>query len=260
MRTIAFLSLLALILVGACGEDGIEAPDNRFSAQDTFAFDVTKASRRELTLQGVNGAITVSGLPGATAVSIFAITRVESESQADADARISQIEVKVDSTVNAVLVETVQPKDTQGRNYIVNYTITCPADLQVVVAYANGTTLLQDINNSVSIGAANSEVVLEDIVGSAMVSLANGSIDGRVTIPTGGTIGMAMANGEINLEIPKSTSAQFHAETANGSVTVVGLDLQGAVIERYKVTGTLGSGDGTISMTMANGTIYVECF
>jgi len=260
MRTSWLLSLLALVLFSACGEDGVEGPNNRFSAQDTFAVEVTKASRRELNLQAASGSITVSGLPGATAVSIFAITRVESDSQADADAGISQIEVEVDSTADAVLVETVQPTNTQGRNYIVNYTITCPADFQVVVASANGSIVVRDIKSGVSIGAANSGIVLEDIVGDTEVILANGTIDGRVTIPTNGTININAANGKIDLEIPQSTSAQFLAEALNGSVTVVGLFLQNAVIEPNRVSGVLGTGDGTVTLKADNGEIYVEGF
>jgi DUF4097 and DUF4098 domain-containing protein YvlB len=255
------LLLLVSVVFSACGDDdGVEGPNNRFSAQDTFSVDVTKSSRRGLNLQAASGSITVSGLPGATAVSVFAITRVESDSQADADARISQIEVEVDSTADAVLVETVQPNNTQGRNYIVDYTITCPVDFQVVVASANGSIVVRDIDGGVSIGAANSGVVLDDVVGDTEVILANGTIDGRVTIPTNGTINMNAANGKINLEIPQSTSAQFLAVAGNGSVTVVGLFLQNSVIEPNRVSGVLGAGDGTVTLNAANGEIYVEGF
>jgi hypothetical protein len=252
--------MVLLILSSACDDDGVEGPDNRFSAQDTFVYDVTKASRRELNIQAVNGSITVTGSPGAAAVSIFAITRVEAASQADADARISQIEVEVDSTVDAVLIETLQPTNTEGRNYIVDYEISCPPDLQVAAAYANGSTIVRDLGNSVSIGAANSEVTLDNHSGSAMVGMANGSVDARITMPPGGLIGVTTGNGEIDLAIPLSTSAQFLAETANGGVTVVGLNLQGGVVEPNKVTGTLGDGNGTISLIVSNGTIYVEGF
>lgn len=256
------LLMALLILLSGCDDDGVEGPDNRFSAQDTFAYDVTKASRRELNIQAVNGSITVTGSPGAAAVSIVAITRVESDSQADADARISQIEVEVDSSSSdvAVLIETLQPSDTEGRNYIVDYEIRCPADLQVAATYANGTTLVRDLGNSVSIGAANSDVTLDNLSGSAMVGMANGSVDARITMPPGGTIDITTGNGEIDLAIPLSTSAQFDAETANGGVTVVGLNLQGGVVEPNRVTGTLGDGNGTISLIVANGAIYVEGF
>jgi len=263
MRTSVVLTILVLIMIAGCGDDDIGSPNNRFSAQDTFAVDVTKAARRELDLSGVNGTISITGASSATTISVFAVTRVESDTQADADARLPQIEVNVDSTVNnntVVNVETIQPTNTEGRNYIVNYTITLPRDFNIVVNSANGDVPLKNINGIVSVNLANGSVLLDGIVGNTAINAANGSIEGRVTLPVSGAIDMNLANGKINLEIPQSTSAQFHAEVGSGGVTVVGLFLQDAVIERYRVTGTLGNGDGTIDLNIANGEIYVEGF
>jgi DUF4097 and DUF4098 domain-containing protein YvlB len=260
MRTSVVLTLLALITIASCGDDDIGSPSNQFSAQDTFIVDVTKATRRGLNLTGVNGSVSITGVSGATSISVFAVTRVEAPTQADANARLPQIEVQVDSTALAVIVETNQPKNTEGRNYVVNYTITVPQDFSIVINSANGDVKLKDINGIVSVNQANGNVKLDDIVGSTTVGMANGSVEGRVTLPLSGTLDINLANGEIDLEIPQSTSAQFRAEVGNGSVTVVGLNLQNAQVERYRVTGTLGGGDGTIDLDIANGEIYVEGF
>ena len=260
MRTTVVLSLLAVFLISACDDDGIEAPQNPFAAQDTFNVAVTKSSRRELDLRAVNGAISITGDAGATTISVFAVKRVEAPTQADADARVRQIEVVVDSTADAVSVETVQPTNTEGRNYIVNYVVQVPRDFNIVVTSANGDVALKNINGIVSATIANGRVSLAGIVGSTTVVVANGVIDGQVTLPLGGLLDMRVANGEIDLMIPQSTSAQFHAEVEIGSVTVVGLNLQNAVVERRRVTGTLGGGDGAVSLIVANGEIFVEGF
>jgi len=260
MRTTVFFFLLAVFLISACDDDGIEAPQNPFAAQDTFDVTVTKSSRRELDLRAVNGTISITGDAGATTISVFAIKRVEAPTQADADARVRQIEVVVDSTGDAVLVETVQPSKTEGRNYIVNYEVQVPRDFNIVVTGANGDVALDDINGIVSVTMANGRASLAGVVGSTTVILANGAIDGQVTLPLGELLDMRVANGEIDLMIPQSTSAQFHAEVEIGSVTVVGLNLQDAVVERRRVTGRLGAGDGAVSLIVANGDIFVEGF
>jgi hypothetical protein len=262
MRTSAVLSLAFALVVAACSDDEIVGPDNRFSAQDTFAVNVTNASRQELILSAVNGTVSITGVSGATAISIFAVKRVEAPTQADADARISGIDVNVDSTStpDALTVETDQPNNTAGRNYLVYYAITVPDDFNLVVNAANGEVTLKDINSPVTVNQANGTVLLDDIVGTTQVGMANGTVDGRVTMPTGGTIDFNLANGEIALEIPQSTSAQFSAEVEIGSVTVVGLNLQNAQVERNRVTGTLGAGEGMIDLDIANGEIFVEGF
>jgi hypothetical protein len=258
--SVVFLLVMSSLLFSACGDDGVESPEKRFSAQDTFAVDVARASRKELDLYGVNGTIIVEGSPGATAVSVFAVMRVESDTQADADAHLAQLGVQVDSTDQAVLVETTQPTQSGGRNYIVNYTVTLPQGFNVVVNNANGNVTLRRVVGIISIDLGNGAVSLDNDEGSTAINLANGTIGGRVTLPPGGEMSMNLANGNVNIEIPQSTSAQFHAETGIGSVTVVGLYLQGAVIEQDRVTGTLGGGDGTIDLSVANGDIYVEGF
>jgi hypothetical protein len=254
------LPLLVPVLIAACGDDSVESPENRFSARDTFAVDVTKSSRSELDLTGINGTIAVKGVAGATAISVRAIARVESDSQADADARISQITVDVDSTGDAVLVETQQPSNTGGRNYVVDYTVTVPRSFNVFVTGVNGSVPIEGIDGFVTVDFTNGSVALNGIVGGTAVNLVSGRIDGRVTIPPSGELDVDVASGFVKLGIPISTSAQFEAVTGTGTVTVVGLNLQGGVVESNRVTGTLGGGDGTVSVTAAVGDITVEGF
>lgn len=259
MRTSVVMPLFSLALLTACDND-VYPPRNRFSAQDTFAVDVTRASRQQLVLVSVNGTVSVTGVSGATDISIFAVKCVESDSQVDANDRLSEIEVDVDSTDSSVIVHTMQPTNTEGRNYIVDYTVTVPREFGVLVDGANGDMTVQRIDGNVSVDLANGTVYLGEIVGGTFVNLANGIIDAQVTLPLGKRLILSAANGEITLRIPQTTSAQFSAEAGRGRVTVVGLNLQNAEIKRYRVTGTLGNGEGLVAVNVANGAIYVEGF
>jgi DUF4097 and DUF4098 domain-containing protein YvlB len=259
MRTTAVLSLLLLALLSAC-EGDVYPPRYRYSAQDTLTVDVTQSNRKQLVLIAVNGSITITGTPGATDISIFAVERVEAYSQADAEDGLSEIEVDVDSTDASVIVQTNQPSGSGGRNYIVNYTITVPSEFGMVVDGANGDVSIERVDGYVSVHLANGSIYLGGILGGVTATLANGNIDGQVTLPLGERLVLSTSNGEINLSIPQTTSAQFYAETGRGTVTVVGLDLKNAEIKRYRVTGTLGYGEGLVSLNVANGTIFVQGF
>ena len=64
----------------------------------------------------------------------------------------------------------------------------------------------------------------------------------------------------IDLSIPQTTSAQFSATLATGSITLTNLILSNDTVTPGSRSGTLGSGDGTIDLDVVNGTIVVRGF
>jgi DUF4097 and DUF4098 domain-containing protein YvlB len=145
----------------------------------------------------------------------------------------------VTSLANEILVETIQPEQTGGRNYTVVYTITVPQRFDVSVTNVNG-----DVNP-------------RQILGNVSVELTNGQIDSQVTLPRDGTIDLATTNGSITLRIPQNTGAAFSANVTNGNISVTNLNLQGQVSTSNSLQGTLGDGRGTISLRAVNGNISV---
>jgi len=106
----------------------------------------------------------------------------------------------------------------------------------------------------------NGQVNLDEIIGSASVSLVNGQIVAEVTPPKGGIISMSVVNGGIDLDIPQYTSAQFSASVVNGTISMYDLVLIGLVSTPTSLTGTLGTGEGTIALSTVNGSISVSGF
>jgi DUF4097 and DUF4098 domain-containing protein YvlB len=185
---------------------------------------------------------------------------VTSDSAEDAQAGLQVLEVRVSEGPDVLLVRTIQPQDSGDRDYIVNYRITLPRNLAVIVNNVNGNIEIDSINNRVTVASVNGGVDLRRIVGSATVVLVNGAIEGRITLPTDGTIDLQTVNGAIDLEIPQNTSARFSASVANGTVTVSNLDLRVSTSTPTSVEGTLGGGRGTIALLTVNGTIEVMGF
>ena len=65
-------------------------------------------------------------------------------------------------------------------------------------------------------------------------------------------------NGDIDLAVPTSTSADFSASTGNGTVSVSNLNLKGGTQTLRSKNGMLGQGEGTIALRTSNGHITVS--
>jgi hypothetical protein len=248
--------------VNIVGANGWNFPINNtdFEASAPFSFEVPIGSRVLLRLLGINGQVTITGASGASSVMITGVKRVRSESLQDAEDHLGELHVSVDSLANEVFVETIQPHNSGGRNYIVDYTITLPTHVAVQVMHVNGIVTLNSIEHDVTVHHENGEVTLRGIVGNARVNLVNGPIEGDITLPVHGTIDLNTVNGHIDLALPANTSAIFSARVSSGRVSLSDLVLQDDVSTSTSLSGTLGNGQGTISLETRNGNIRVSGF
>jgi DUF4097 and DUF4098 domain-containing protein YvlB len=248
-----------------CGSDKSSGPDGNvgntdFVAKASFSYGVEVTDHTRLRLEGINGNVDITALTEADSVIITGERRVGSESMQDAEAHLQELEVSVREVAGEVYVKTNQPDQTHGRSYVVDYNITLPKELEVVVINVNGAVDIDSVNGFVSVVNVNGQVDLDEIFGNVSVSLVNGQISAEVTPPLGGIISMATVNGGINLDIPQYTSAQFSVTVVNGTISISNLVLTGIVSTPTSLTGTLGTGEGTIALSTVNGSISVRGF
>ena len=90
--------------------------------------------------------------------------------------------------------------------------------------------------------------------------MAQSGIEAEVTLPEDGTINLNLVTGNIELDIPQSTSAEFSASVVTGTISLSDLVLQNQASTPGSLTGTLGSGEGTISLNVVTGSISVQGF
>jgi hypothetical protein len=211
-------------------------------ARESFSYQLGAMAHSGLTLEGVNGTVNIVGSSGAATVEITGERLVKSETTEDARRHLEKLEVRIEDLGSEFWVRTVQPENSNGPSYVVNYTITLPKKWSVVVSELNG------------------DVSLKSIHGSAYVDLLNGRIEGDLVLPTDGEIDMKTMNGGIDLRIPARTSAEFSADVMNGSINVANLDLHHTVKDRNSLRGTLGDGRGRVSLRTTNGRIDVRGF
>jgi len=263
-RPFVLLIIVSIIIFIAAGcsdnstSTGRNVNNTDFVASETFEYSVVVDQHTRLSLNAINGSISITGIPGIGSVTVSGEKKVGSESMEDAQEYLQLLEVIVEDQITNVEVSTEQPANPHGRSFIVDYIIRVPDNFIVTVNAVNGTITIGAVNNNLNLQNVNGQILLADIQGSVTATLANGQIGGNIALPSNGLISLSVANGDIDLGIPSNTSAYFSASVANGIIDISNLILHNEDISATHVTGTLGDGSGSINLSMANGTINVE--
>ncbi|MFC1887208.1 hypothetical protein ACFLYK_00190 [Candidatus Cloacimonadota bacterium] len=260
-KLLVFFQVMVVLFIIGCTEDGIFNVDNNdYSAEEPFSIEQLVGELVELELRGINGEVTITGVPGLDTITITGIRKVESDNQEDADEHLDDLSVDVQLIGNKLMIETIQPDETHGRNYTVDYVIEVPQDFELEIHNVNGIVSIGSIVNMVLVDNVNGNVILTEITGNVLVDLVNGTINSEVNLPLNGLIDMRNVNGIIVLNIPEDTSAVFAASVTNGNIDLNNLDLHDAEIGSTYVNGTLGDGEGNIILSLVNGNIGVNGF
>jgi hypothetical protein len=256
--TIIFVAMFSSLSWMGCADVNNLGNNHDFSAEEPFNFHVDVQNQSGLRLVGISGTISITGSASATTISVTGKRRVEgAESLSDANDCLKQLQVNVQDLGSEVSVETFQPKDTQGRNYIVDYVIVLPQTFRIQVTGVTGAVSVDLINNTVLVNSVTGSVTLNRIVGNTTVSLVTGVIDGRVTVPTNGVVDFSTVTGSINLKIPTVTSAQLTASLITGSIATSNLVFQSQSSSLTSFMGKLSDGRGTITLKTVTGGINV---
>ena len=249
---IALFLLTSIILISFSygGEDGnSEGISKKFEAKKSFSFEEQVVNQSQFTLNGVGGDITISGLSGANTVTIAGVRRVQAGSAEDAEAHLPLLQVDVQALANEIRVKTIKPLDPAERIYDVDYTITLPDNLKIQIDNVGGLVTVGSIANDITVKNVAGKVTLVNIFGSAWIDLTTGTIESEITLPLNGTINLKTLTGDIHLYLPLNISADFSARVFfNKSIDVSNLVLQNEVITSTSRNGTLGNGEGTISL------------
>ena len=275
-RAAVALSVVLLSMTGCYVLDPSTWGDNAYSASEEFEFDLQVTTQTAFSLRGINGSVEIFGDPDATAVSVTGVKRVESHSEADALDQLDRLDVEVTTNTDGFAVETDQPRNTDGRNFIVNYTVVLPAGMELRAETTNGEVLVEEMRNLVVAETTNGAVSLCGVTGDAVLETTNGNIflsefrgsvwagttnggvNGDVVLPENGECRLSTTNGNIDLDLPAGTSAEFSARLSNGDISVSGLTLTDLETSRRTVTGTLNGGGGVIDLRTTNGNIDVR--
>jgi len=262
IRQIMVLGLIGAV-GAACGDStGTEdqVQNQNFVAEEALQLDLDATGRTTFQVEGINGTIDVIGAAGTEAFTVRGERQVWSESVADAQDYLERLEVVVTETADEILLRTVQPQNTGGRNLVVNYVLTVPERLAARLVNVNGNVTARQVLGSVTVDDVNGQVSLDDLSGSVDVVLVNGNITCQAVIVATGAIDLETVNGNVTLDIPQNTSAKFAAHLVNGTITTSNLVFQTMTGGATSLIGTLGGGQGAIDLRTVNGNILARGF
>jgi len=231
-----------------------------FPARESFSYDIAIRKQKQIVIEGVNGSISIIGEPACSMVKIWGERIVKSDNYEDARAHLKSLKVQISDKIDKISVETEQPTVTYGRNYQVIYNIIIPDNWDVEIENVNGEVAIDSLNGDICVELVNGNVILREILGNIDLGVTNGQVYGKVTLPIEGFCRINAVNGQIQLSIPKTTSAEFDAKVTNGTINVSNLMLKNMVSSRKSVSGILGSGQGLIHVETVNGMISVSGF
>jgi hypothetical protein len=228
--------------------------------RDSFLYTRSTGARTEFFINNVNGELTVIGVDTLSEIRISGTRIVKDQSVEDARQHIDDIEIDVVESSSVLSVKTIQPNTSNGRTYQVKYEVMIPSSWRVTASNVNGGVEISSIRNSVTTMVVNGTVSVSEISGSASVSVTNGTISGRVYLPENGNCNFTLVNGNVNLLVPRTTSADVNATVAVGTVSVTNLPIVYGTNSRTTVSGVLGSGKGTIRLSTVNGLVQLIGF
>ncbi|MBT8350491.1 MAG: hypothetical protein KJO26_04560 [Deltaproteobacteria bacterium] len=234
--------------------------DNDVTVEKIIQEDISVQNQISVNVEATNGEILITGQVNTDRILVNARIFVSSDTQADADLHLDDIDILVTEGTHEISIETVQPVF-DGRGYRVEYDIIVPDSFEVVASQVNGDIIVFNIQNSVELVNENGNIIMSEIVGGALAEVENGFIEAHVILPVNEVIDLNTNNGSLDLSIPVSTSADFSAFISGiGEIDVYNLDIMDSSGTKKLLKGILGNGEGTISLMTAIGDIEVLGF
>ena len=204
------LALFALLVGFGCSdvivnpEADIKGPgdiiDYKYKARESFSYKVDLTSQTSFRLEGINGSVNVQSVSGTNQVSVSGEKVVGADSYQDAADHLKYVNVEIDEFTGELFVKTSQPKFSDGRGYNVNYTISVPSQLNIVVDNVNGSIVLdipQNTSADFSASLVNGSISLQNLTLHNRVATSK-SLQGRLGDGQG-MISLRTTNGNIEV-------------------------------------------------------------
>ncbi len=249
--------LTILIFIAGCTTSVNNSnPTAQFT--EAFQYASTGSSFMGVSVNNVNGTIEVVGVDSLTGIQVSGEKKVTDQTETAAEGHIGDISIEIDSSGNTFSIITHQPNSSGNRNYEVDYKIYVPIGWNVAIVNINGNITVTNISNDVNVDVTNGTVDADSITGNLETVVQNGNINADVVLPSGDECDLNTTNGQIVLTVPRSTSATVTASVVNGTVSISNLSIVETLTSQTRITGTIGKGESSISLSAVNGTIELK--
>ncbi|HHJ51994.1 MAG TPA: hypothetical protein ENJ89_02260 [Caldithrix abyssi] len=237
--------------------------------EETFKRRIPIEDIERLSVYNVNGSIKVSSWDQ-PAIEVVAYKKVRAGNTAQAERRLSELEIEIAETAEGLEVQTRFPRKTSGGGFFawllgesgssasVNYEIKVPRKLDLELHSTNGKLVLTDCEGMIKLYTTNGKIEAENIRGTINARTTNGSINVLMDAlqPEEG-LRLRTTNGSIKLYLPADTNADLDAKTVNGSIRCE-LPLQErSYSSKKRLQGMINDGGPLIYLKTTNGSIRI---
>lgn len=220
--------LFFVLLTGMAGCNGI----NLRTAEETRTLNTSANMTGGLWVRTSNGSVSVEADPSRGDVEIVATVRAAAATEAEAQSRLSEVQVIVAKTTNQSLDISVQFPTERRSNEGCSFTIKVPSANGLNIDTGNGGVTLKSLSGLATVRTSNGTVTILDHSGDIDAETSNGAMQierctGNIRIDTSngkiviidsqGTVDAGTSNGSVKL-VAKSVPGDIRIDTSNGGV------------------------------------------
>lgn len=236
--SVIYLFLISLIIIFP-GCTGNIFFSQKYSSKTSESKVIPLEAQTDFTILNTNGAITISSSD--TAKNIYCNITKEvksSKSNDDAKAHISDININTTQTSTGIKMKVEEPQN-DGRGYIIKFKIIMPDNFNFHLSLGNG---------SINLNSSTKNLVM---------NIGNGNAEVSTKLKDNCDVSLNVGNGTIDFHVPDNINASISAKVGNGGINTSGLNIENKQTTNRTLNGKLGSGAGSIDLTIGNGSIKI---
>jgi hypothetical protein len=205
-----------------------------------------------------NGAITVTGDPGAKDIAVHAELSVRGTSQAEADANLHLLAIGQERDGTTLRLFGKYPSaELMNRSPAFKFTLKVPQRLALKLVSHNGDITANEVEGAMAIETHNGDIGGSLHTNHLAATTHNGDISLRLAGAGSLDGSVASHNGDIDLAFASGIGTRLEASTHNGKVTPPAM-LQDAVVGKRRLQCNIGDGKGKLVVDTHNGDVVVR--
>ncbi len=267
-RIVSTIALLIFVSAGTSYPMGKIA----LSTKETFQKTVPVGFYTRVNVTNQDGNIIVTGVPGATSISVTANKRVWGTTPGKAREAMAGLTIAVRPQGDLLRIRP-EHGAAWDNTYEVEFVVYVPGNFRVEAQSAvgnvqiravreadaktgDGSAVMTNIGN-VTAKTGDGDVAVDSTSGPVEITTAGGNVRARISGALQ-AIRIATTGGGVKLQLPRQLSCELSVTTAGGLVTAQGLTLQDAEQSLYGVRGTVGEGGIPVEITSETGAVTVS--
>lgn len=259
MRT-KYITIIITAAMIVTGLSGCSLLRKRVEKTEKVEFKLSAVNKTKLSLDDSNGDIKITKTNDSTNVIVINAVKSYNVRWDEKDKPIDMVRINIDSAGSEVKITTEIERNNglfkRNKGGKVDYNIKVPAGMDVEIDNTNGDITLVNLDGRIDIETVNSAINLANCTGSIKIDGVNGGVNGNFDSTKG--VNIELVNGIVKLGGLKNINADVNVSTTNGRVKSKNLQFTNMESERRSLTGILGKGGSTISVTTVNGAITLN--